>query len=194
MSPRTPKQLQEFKLEKKLQIIRKSLVLFASKGYHNTSINDIAKTVGMSKGLLYTYFENKETLLNEVIIASFKEATAFEFDLNKLLEMSPAELINFYFDYYFEILETKKELWQLIASLTFQVNVIPSVRQTITKIYQELLGQLEFIFTQMGCAEPALEAHKLGAIVDGIGIQYLIFDKDLPLEKIKQHLIKSYIK
>ena len=142
---------------------------------------------------LYTYFENKETLLNEVIIASFKEATAFEFDLNKLLEMSPSQLIHFYFDYYFEILETKKELWQLIASLTFQVNAIPSVHQTISKIYQELLGQLEFIFTQMGYAEPTLEAHKLGAIVDGIGIQYLIFGENLPLEKIKQHLIKSYI-
>jgi AcrR family transcriptional regulator len=194
MAPRTPKQLEAFRAEKKLQIVRKTLVLFARKGYHNTSINDIAKTVGMSKGLLYSYFENKEALLNEVLEQSFIEATEYDFDLSKLAAMPPEQLIPFYFDHFFKLLVEKKELWQLIASLSFQVNSIPSAHQTIIKFYDAMLGQVKFLFTYLGFDDPEMEAHKLGAIVDGIGLQYLVYGEKLPLEKIKNHLIKTYLK
>lgn len=41
--------------------------LFAAKGYHATSIQDIADALGIAKGALYFYFKSKEDLLVQII-------------------------------------------------------------------------------------------------------------------------------
>ena len=48
--------------EKKLRIIEESMKLFAEKGYHATSIQEIAKRSEVSKGAFYLYFNSKEEL------------------------------------------------------------------------------------------------------------------------------------
>ena len=49
------------------EILRAALDLFISKGYAATKIKDIADAVGMSVGLLFHYFDSKETLYEELI-------------------------------------------------------------------------------------------------------------------------------
>ena len=46
---------------------------FANEGYHATTINHIAKHAGISKGLMYNYFESKEALLKAIIHKSVTE-------------------------------------------------------------------------------------------------------------------------
>ena len=61
------------------EILSSSLHLFSTKGYSETKITDIAKSVGMSVGLLFHYFESKEVLYSELIIMGItfvKEKTA----------------------------------------------------------------------------------------------------------------------
>jgi len=41
--------------------------LFVEKGYHGTSIDDITRAVGLTKGALYWHFKSKENLLRRVI-------------------------------------------------------------------------------------------------------------------------------
>ncbi len=48
--------------EKKDRIINASLEEFAKKGYKNASTNEIVINAGISKGLLFHYFENKKGL------------------------------------------------------------------------------------------------------------------------------------
>jgi TetR/AcrR family transcriptional repressor of nem operon len=43
-------------------IIESSLQLFSVKGFYNTSINDILKATGLTKGGLYGHFNNKEAI------------------------------------------------------------------------------------------------------------------------------------
>ncbi|NPA73418.1 MAG: TetR/AcrR family transcriptional regulator [Epsilonproteobacteria bacterium] len=50
------------KEEKKIGIIETSLKLFSKKGFYNTTIPDIAKTLNMSVGNMYNYFSSKEEL------------------------------------------------------------------------------------------------------------------------------------
>ncbi len=45
------------------EIARAAIQLFDQKGYHATSVQDIADAVGLQKGSLYHYIENKEELL-----------------------------------------------------------------------------------------------------------------------------------
>lgn len=49
--------------DKRLQIIETALSCFARKGFHATSIQEIADTLGIAKGSLYFYFKSKEDLL-----------------------------------------------------------------------------------------------------------------------------------
>lgn len=44
------------------KIIAKSMQLFSLKGYFNTSISDIVKAAGLTKGGLYGHFRNKEEI------------------------------------------------------------------------------------------------------------------------------------
>ncbi len=52
---------------KRESIIQVSLHLFATQGFHKTTIPDIAKKLQMSVGNLYNYFASKDILAKEII-------------------------------------------------------------------------------------------------------------------------------
>jgi len=55
------------KEEKREQIMQNALELFASKGFYNTTIPDIAESLKMSVGNMYNYFKSKDILAKEII-------------------------------------------------------------------------------------------------------------------------------
>ncbi len=55
------------KEKRKSEIIQEALKLFASKGFYNTTIPDIAKALKMSVGNMYNYFKSKDILAKEII-------------------------------------------------------------------------------------------------------------------------------
>ncbi|MCI3925098.1 TetR/AcrR family transcriptional regulator [Paenibacillus sp. TRM 82003] len=50
-------------MDRKQQIIEAALRLFAGKGFHSTSIQDIVDEIGIAKGSVYIHFKSKEDLL-----------------------------------------------------------------------------------------------------------------------------------
>ena len=64
-------------INKQEQLFDTAAALFAEKGYHGTSINDLARAMGLQKGSLYHYFKSKEELLfrllDEYITAALNE-------------------------------------------------------------------------------------------------------------------------
>ena len=74
--PRTEKQFEEIRATKKALILDAALQVFARDGYHNASISKISKQAGISKGLMYNYFNSKEELLEILVgesIYSYKD-------------------------------------------------------------------------------------------------------------------------
>lgn len=194
MSPRTPKQLESLKESRKEQILVAALRLFSKKGFYHTSISDITKKANLSKGLLYNYFESKEDLLNQVVVFAFKDVTAAGEEMYVLFnELPPEKIFKELIFSYFLMLKEEKELMKLTLSLAVQVSAIPSVHDTIASIYSALLGQLEVVFEKMGYKNPKMEAMLLGAIVDGVGIQYMLDVDNYPLDDLKEMIINKYI-
>ena len=53
--------------EKRKNILHNSKILFAQKGFYNTSISDIAGRAEIPVGSIYTYFKSKEEIVQEII-------------------------------------------------------------------------------------------------------------------------------
>jgi len=65
-----PKVVPEYKQAAKTKIINAARKTFSKKGYHEATMDDIAKEVGVSKGALYAYFKSKNDLLKEISLQS----------------------------------------------------------------------------------------------------------------------------
>src|SRR5437762_14020379 len=50
--------------DRRSQILEAALVCFAKHGFHQTSMHDISAEAGISVGLIYRYFENKEAVIS----------------------------------------------------------------------------------------------------------------------------------
>ncbi len=62
-----PKVIPQYKEEAKEKIIQSAIAVFSEKGYRQTTMEDIAKKVGVSRGALYLYFKSKDDLLYAII-------------------------------------------------------------------------------------------------------------------------------
>ena len=57
-----PKVVPEYKEEAKSRILEAANKVFSERGYHEATMDDIAKRLGVSKGAIYLYFSSKEDL------------------------------------------------------------------------------------------------------------------------------------
>jgi AcrR family transcriptional regulator len=69
------------------ELSRQAARLFAQKGYHGTSVGDLAEALGVQKGSLYAHIEGKEDLLYETMRSG---AAAFHSGLDEIPERLPA--------------------------------------------------------------------------------------------------------
>src|SRR6266568_1704316 len=51
-------------LDRKTQILDAAVVCFAKRGFHQASMHDISTEAGISVGLIYRYFQNKEAVIS----------------------------------------------------------------------------------------------------------------------------------
>jgi TetR/AcrR family transcriptional regulator, cholesterol catabolism regulator len=72
---------------RRAELTREAARLFAERGYHGTSIGDLAKAMGVQKGSLYAHIESKQDLLYE---AMREGAAAFHAALDAVPEEGPA--------------------------------------------------------------------------------------------------------
>lgn len=79
-----PRVVPEYKEEAKGRILEAANQIFAEKGYRQSTMDDVAKKIGVSKGALYLYFGSKEELfeaiarteplaLKEILYSTFNE-------------------------------------------------------------------------------------------------------------------------
>ena len=75
--------MKEKLIKKREAIITASRDLFAINGYENTKVEDITRSINISKGSFYTYFKTKEDVLFEVIEKLYSEYEKVLENINK---------------------------------------------------------------------------------------------------------------
>jgi len=58
-------------------VLQSAANIFFAKGFHATSIEDVARDVGMLKGSLYYYIKSKDDLLFRLLLAGIEDSDAF---------------------------------------------------------------------------------------------------------------------
>lgn len=59
----------EDKEQRRLQLLAAAKQVFADKGYHDTTMADVARGAGLSYGVVYWYFESKDDLFHALMTA-----------------------------------------------------------------------------------------------------------------------------
>lgn len=59
--------------QRRATIIATAVVFFAERGYYQTTIEDISKKIGISKGLVYRYFKDKNDVLFSALCLVFEK-------------------------------------------------------------------------------------------------------------------------
>ena len=76
------------KASRRSDILAAAKEVFADKGYHATTIADIAKEAGLSYGSIYWYYESKEALFHALMSA---EASALRAHIDAAVRATPGE-------------------------------------------------------------------------------------------------------
>jgi AcrR family transcriptional regulator len=121
MSPRSPQQFKEMREEKMTHIMDVALEHFANEGYYRTTIDHIARHAGISKGLMYNYFDSKEALLKAIIHRSVNEVYKY-LDIDRDGYLSEREF-EFFIRKINLLLKEKRYFWRLLMQLLMQNEV-----------------------------------------------------------------------
>ncbi len=189
MSPRTPEQFREMRGQSREKILQSALDLFATKGYHVTSIEQLAKQAKVSKGLIYNYFHSKQTILEELIRIGLEEIDRISAETHEISD--PAERLCRQFDLFGGLLRGNEAYWRLYTQLLTQPTVLETVQHRFGTFLEAQLEQMQELLAAVGFENSSIEARILAAVLDGIGFHYFI-DETYPLDEVLTHLKMRY--
>lgn len=191
MAPKTSEQFEEIRRRSQENIEAAAFELFSQRGYANTSISQIAKKAGVSKGLLYNYYDSKVELLLRIIEQAIEQgeqamSTFFQ-------EGLPAqEKLRLIVEGSIEMVRANPEYWKFMTSLALQTDVAQQIEPLVKKKTDMALKSAIPIFEELGYADAKREAYALGAQLDGLMIHYISLGECYPLEEMKDYLLKKY--
>ncbi|OQX96176.1 MAG: hypothetical protein B6I20_14755 [Bacteroidetes bacterium 4572_117] len=190
MSPRTTEQNIEIKKEKRTTIIDAALEVFAEKSFMGASVSMITKKAGISKGLLYNYFESKEDLLIQIIHEGFDEFVHV-FDPNKDGVLTTDEF-EFFVDETFSLLKKDLPFWKLYFSIIVQPAVMALVQDKLMEFIGPFIQTLVEYYQKTGVKNPEAHAMLMGSIMDGVSLNYIMDPKNYPIEDVKKIIIDKF--
>lgn len=189
MSPRTTSKNEEIRQESMKKIMDAAFSLIAKQGYESTSIAQIAKEAGVSKGLMYNYFDSKEDLLEKLVNGAMSEGDKV---IGELLSEDPKVTLQNIIEWFFKELKERPEYWTLMTELTFRIGKFKFVHDMATAKMKGYTTFLTELLQQLNFPNPEGEAKLIGALFDGIAIQYLVIKEDYPLAEMEIFLIEKY--
>jgi AcrR family transcriptional regulator len=191
MAPRSSKQFEEIRQTRKEALVNAAMELFASNGFGGTSISNIAKKAGVSKGLVYNYFENKEALVKEIVMEGIQEIMK-EMDFNFSQNMTRELMIDM-LDKNLNLIKNNSDYWKLYIAVIAQPAVIELVKEEIFQVMGAYFMAIGQYYEEKGAKNPIAYAYLLGAILDGIGLDSLYDPENYPFAEIREIIIEKLI-
>ena len=154
--------------EKKEKILIAALELFSQEGFKNTSTSKVAKKAGVSEGLIFRHFKNKEGLLEAIIQEGEQRAKVLFADI--VMEPDPKEVIRKTFEMGIIMIANKADadFWKLQYKIKWEMEIYGEHKM------EPLELALTNAFKKLGYPEPDLEAKYLLVNMDGLATRYFL--------------------
>lgn len=130
---------------KKEEILQSALGLLAEKGYHGTTMEDIASHLLMTKGAIYYYFKDKQDLVYQSQVKILEQSIA-NFEQVKQMDLTSPEKLAKIITVHTEYLVGDKAGFELMVNPTEifseeQLKEILRLRDEYAACYDSLLAQ-----------------------------------------------------
>ncbi len=191
MAPKSAQQFNAIRTTRRKIIIETALKMFAKHGYHSTSISQISKEAGISKGLMYNYFESKEELLRLLIgslmdqeMAAMGELFKGHFTEEKFIDLIKSTTT---------ILKNSPEQWKLYYTMATQPEVLQVVQEKFTPERLLFAEKLQQFFKDQGVKDPLEMVHYFTMVLTGFKVSYIHSPNNFPIDEMEKRLINQFI-
>lgn len=194
----SPKVTEEHKQTVREKILQSAEVLFARKGYHGTSMDDIVRESGLSKGAIYWYFESKQDIFlalsdrrltsrMDEIKSCFSPADSAKKKLEKVAENTFGQRT-----------ENSREVFRINLEIWVEAPRIKSLQRRLENRYEKahrLLAEIINEGVNNGEFSKDIDSDALAsillAVIDGLSIHWATTGKDFDWQKIKNALVAA---
>jgi len=189
MCPRTSEQFESIRQEKTKLILDTALELFAEKGYHQTSISDITQKAGISKGLLYNYFESKDEVLKSIIKTGYD--TAYNnLDLNGDHTLAKEEFVHFMRITFRSVRENPK-FWKLYSALVMQPEILDLVKIEYSQKAQDIQKLFFDFIKESGSIAPESDLIAISSLIKGAHLILITAPDFFKAEQFEDTIIEA---
>jgi TetR/AcrR family transcriptional regulator len=171
-------------VEKRQRIVREAVREFAEKGYRNASLNAIVSRLGIAKGSLYQYFDNKEGLFLHV----FDQFTGLV--KSTLADVAAAASRQGFFEQVrsallagIRLIDNYPEYYEIYLKLLFE-QAVPQREELIAKVR---------LFSRDYFSPLCEEGRRQGTIRRDLSSEVVVFILDAALDRFLQGYARSYL-
>lgn len=169
--------------EKQEKILHAALELFARDGFKSTSTSKVAKHAGVSEGLIFRHFGNKDGLLQAILKEGEDRIKVLFSDI--VFESDPKKVISKTLEAFSPntMKEEELEFWKLQYKIKWELEQYGEHKM------EPLQLALINAFSKLGYKEPEMESLQLLVELDGMATRYFLmenFDTDPLLSFLKK--------
>ncbi|GGD79626.1 TetR/AcrR family transcriptional regulator [Paenibacillus nasutitermitis] len=169
-----------------------AMEIFLERGYHASSIGDIAKRADVAKGLIYNYYQGKEGLLAEIVHSRMIEIAEVIKDASLL--PSAGDQIRRIVEGALGHVERNPKAYRFILHLQTQPEEDIVLSKYSEMLNREMSKQFEVqceIFQRMGVDNPELRSLYFSSTLHGIMLLKSVYPS-YPVEEMKAQIIRDF--
>lgn len=171
------------------RLLMGAMACFADFGYSAATVRRIAARAGLSVGVLYEHYPNKDALLIAAFERSMQDvratfataaAAAPHGQLAALVRAAAATV------------REHLAFWQLGYAVRHQPEITRALGPALTSWTDEIIGVLSTLLRAAGAPEPELDAAALFAQIDGMCVHFALAPDTYPLEAVAERVIAAF--
>jgi AcrR family transcriptional regulator len=131
--------------ERRSAILDAALTAFSQKGYHATSLDDIAGEAGVSKALIYEHFASKQELHGDLIARNARELTQRVAGALSGVEVeSTVERLATGLEAFFAFVEERRDAWRML----FRDAAEPESSAVLDRMVEQVTAEVTVLISQ----------------------------------------------
>jgi AcrR family transcriptional regulator len=131
--------------ERRTAILDAALSAFSEKGYHATSLDDVAGEAGVSKALIYEHFASKQELHADLIARNARELTQRVAGALSGVEIESGEKrLAIGLEAFFAFVEERRDAWRML----FRDASDPETAAVLGRMVQQVTAEVTVLISQ----------------------------------------------